>query len=130
MKPVLMSLDSLQQRSNLAPTPPFVPARKPRTQVQTKHSRLRARRNDFEKGVTRSCRVVPLVIRNFLSTKKPDRMVPSRGPERKSRRRRQSFNHFRTRRFLKDDKIRRRRFDHFRQRLFAAHSTKSDVIAE
>ena len=73
---------------------------------------------------------MPFVIRNFLSTQKPDRMVPPRGPEWKTCRRRQPFDHVRTRRFLKNHEIRRSGFYNFRKRLLATHSTESDVVTE
>jgi hypothetical protein len=70
------------------------------------------------------------VIDDFLTTKKTDRMISPRGPERKSSGFRQTFNYGRVCRFLKDDEIRRNGFNYIRQRLLAAHSTKSDVVTE
>jgi len=57
-------------------------------------------------------------------------MVPPRGPERKTCRRRQPFDYIRPRGFLKNYEIRRSGFYNFRKRLFAAHSTESDVVTE
>jgi hypothetical protein len=74
--------------------------------------------------------IVPLVIDDFLATQKTDRMIPSRGPERKSSGCRQTLNYVRVRRFLKDHEIRRNGFNDFRQRQLTAHSTKSDVVTE
>src|SRR5690349_17568893 len=130
MQPILMSFYSLQQRSNLAPSPSFVPAREPRAQMQAKHARFSSGGNNFEKRMSRSGGIVPLVIRYFLSTQKTDRMIATRGPERKTRRDGQSLDHVRTRCFLKHDEIRRDRFDHLRQLLLATYSTESDVVTE
>lgn len=73
---------------------------------------------------------MPLVICDFLSTQKTDRMIPARGPERKTRRNGQSLDHVRMSCFLKHDEIRRDGFYHLRQRLLAAYSTESDVVTE
>src|SRR5215203_5556822 len=40
VKPILMTLDAIKQRTNLARASSFVPLRKTRTQVQTEHARL------------------------------------------------------------------------------------------
>src|SRR5688572_2866191 len=130
MHACLVSFDSLQQRSNLAPATALVPAGKPRTQVQAKHSRLSAGWNDLEKRMTRARRIVPLVIRNLVAAEKTDRMPRARGPKRKARVGSQAFDNVRMRRFLEDHEIGIRGFNDLCQRLLAADSTKSDVVTE
>ena len=98
--------------------------------MQTKHTRLSSGGYDLEKRMPRVSRIMPLVIRDLLSTEKPDRMIRARSPERKSGGIRESFNNVRPRCFLKDDEIGLGSFDRFSERRFAAHSTKSDVVTE
>src|SRR5687768_737079 len=112
-----MPFDSLQERTDLTRAPAFVPPRKARAQVQAKHTRLAARRNDLEKRMARARGIMPLVIGDFLAAEKTDRMIPARRPERITRRGRDAFNDFGMRGFLKDDEIGRCRFYRFRQRL-------------
>src|ERR1044072_5598442 len=70
MKTVLMTFDPVEQRSDLARSPAFVPLRKSRAQVQPKHSSLTAGKHDFEKRVPRARGIVPLVIINLLAAEK------------------------------------------------------------
>lgn len=98
--------------------------------MQTKHTRLSSCGNDLEKRVPRVSRIMPLVIRDLLSTEKPDRMIRACGPKRKSGGIRELFNNVRPRCFLKDDEIGISGFDRFGERLLASYSTKSDVVTE
>src|SRR5215211_7935144 len=100
-----MTLDPVEQRSDLARAPAFVPLRKTRAEVQTKHPHLTSRRNDLEKRMPRTSRIVPLVIIHLLATEKTDRVIASSCPERKLRRFGKTFDDQRIRRFLKDDEV-------------------------
>src|SRR6185369_622946 len=130
MKTVLMTLDSIEQRSHLACAPPFVPLRKSRAQMQPKDSSLATGKHDFEKRMPRSRGIVPLVIINLLPAEKTDRVILSRGPNWKLRRLRDSLDHKRIRCFLKNDHIRRRGHNRFRQYLLATTSSKTNVVTE
>src|ERR1051325_973732 len=125
-----MTIAAVEQRADLARPPAFVPLRKSRTQVQTKHAHLTSGGHDLEKRMPRAGRVMPLVILNLLSTEKSDRVIASRCPERKLRHVRETFDDHRIRRFLKDDEIRSSGDDRLRQRLFPAASPKANVVAE
>src|SRR5215217_2562431 len=125
-----MSLDSFQQRADLARSPALIPLRKPRAEMQTENARLAARRNDLEKRMPRTRRVVPLVIINFRATQKTDRVIPSRGPERKLRRLRETLNYSGIDRLLKYNEVRRRSHNRFRKLLFPAATTEADVVTQ
>src|SRR4051794_21035311 len=130
VKPVLMSLDSFEQRANLARAPAFIPLRKARAEMQSKHTRLAAGRNNLEKRMTRARGIMPLVILNLSTTQKPDRVISPRVPKRIFRRLGDAFNDRGIDRLLKDDKVRRRCNDRIRKRLFPAATTKADVVAQ
>src|SRR5262249_11421419 len=122
VKTILMTFDSFQQRPDLAPAPAFIPTRKPRAQMQTKHTCVSSSRNDLQERMPRPRRIVPLVISHFPAAQKSYRMIPPRRPERKSSRGGDTFDHLRMRRFLKNDEIGRSGFDRLSQGLFASHS--------
>src|SRR5215813_1437808 len=88
-----MSLDSFQQRPDLARAPAFIPLRKTRTEMQTKNARLTTSRNDLEKRMPRARRIVPFVIINFRAAEKTDRVISPRGPKRKLRRVGETLNY-------------------------------------
>src|SRR3954464_982992 len=117
VKPVLMSLDSFEQRANLARAPAFIPLGKARAEMQSKHARLAAGRNDLEKRMPGARGIVPLVIINFRTTQKTDRVILSRGPKRVFRRLRDTLDDGRIDRLLKNNEVRRRRHDRFGKRL-------------
>src|SRR6185369_14953750 len=125
-----MSLDSLQQRANLARASALIPLRKTRAQMQAENARLTTSGNDLEKRMPRARRIVPLVIDNFRATQKTDRVISSRGPERKLRRLRQTLNYRGIDRLLKYNEIGRRGNDRFRKRLFPAATTEADVVTQ
>ena len=122
--------DDSANRVAIARAPAFVPLREARAQVQPKHARLTSREHDLEKRMPRSRGIVPLVIVDFLATEKTDRVVSSRGPNRKLRRRGETLDYFRIGRFLKYNQVRRCCNDRFRQGLLAAMSPEADVITE
>src|SRR4026208_1457474 len=97
-----MSLDSFEQRTDLTRAPAFIPLRKTRTEMQTKHARLASGRNDLEKRMTCARGIMPLVIVDFRTTQKPDRVISSRGPQRKLRSVGNTLNDPRIDRLLKD----------------------------
>src|SRR6185503_16199911 len=112
-----MTFDSIQQRPNLTRAPAFIPFRKASTEMQTKDPRLRPCGNDFEKRVSRACRVMPLVIVDLLAAEETDRVISARGPEWKPGRFGDTLDDFRMRRFLKYDQVRRSRNNRFGKRL-------------
>src|SRR6185369_4437950 len=125
-----MSLDSLQQRPDLARAPALIPLRETRTEMQTKNAHLTASRNNLEKRMPRARRIVPLVIVNFRATEKTDRVISSRGPERKLRRLRKTLNYSGIDCLLKYNEVRRRSNNRFRKRLFPAATTEADVVTQ
>src|SRR5215218_5103619 len=126
MKPILMSLDPVQQRPDLARAPAFIPLRKARAEMQTKNACLASGGNDLEKGMTRACRIMPLVIIDFRATQKTDRVISSCRPERKLRRLRETLNYIGIDCLLKNNQVRRQRNDRFRKRLFPSATPKAD----
>src|SRR5436190_266495 len=80
MKTFLVTFNSLQQRTNLTRTSTFVPLGKSRTQVKSENPGLTFSGNDLQKRMSGACGIMPLVIRNFLTTNKPYRMIFARGP--------------------------------------------------
>jgi hypothetical protein len=98
--------------------------------MQSKDPGLITSRNYFEKRMARSCRIVPLVISDLVTTQKTNRVISSRCPERKLRGDGQPFDNVRIYRFLKNDQIRRGRNNRLRQCLLPTATTKTDVVAQ
>src|SRR5690242_21223476 len=125
-----MSLDSFEQRTNLTRAPPLVPLRKPRAEMQTKNTHLAVGGNDLEKRMARARRVMPFVISNLLFADETDRMVPPRGPERKTRFGGETFDNVGIDRFLKNNQVGIDRVDCFGECLLAACAAEADVVTE
>src|SRR5215212_5014766 len=130
MKPVLVPFDPVQERTDLSCSPPLVPFRKSRAQVQTKHTSLSSCRNNLEKRMPRISRVVPLVIVNCLTTEKPNRMVSSSRPKWKFGCLRDTFNDVGMRGFLEDDQIGCSSNYRFRECFFPSQAAKPDVVTK
>src|ERR1044072_8205281 len=98
--------------------------------MQTKNTRVAVGGNNLQKRMARARRVVPLVIGDLLFADETNRMMPARGPERKTGLSGEAFDDVGIDRFLKDDKVRIDGVDCFGECLLAARAAEAYVVTE